>query len=90
MCIDAHITRCPTQALSFSVRNVLLCLWISVLLGHPKIYDVNEVCILRSWSANKEVVWFDIAVDEVLLVDGLHSRNLTSIDKRFAAWFGTW
>lgn len=76
MCIDAHITSRPAQALSLSVRNVLFCLWIAVLLGHPKVDDVNEVCILRAWTANKEVVGLDIAVDEVLLVNGLHSRNL--------------
>ena len=73
MCIDTHVTSCPTQTLSFSVRNVLLCLRIPVLLRHTEVYDVDEVRILRPWTANEEVVGLDIAVDEVLLVDGLHS-----------------
>lgn len=34
------------------------------------------VGVLRSWTANEEVVGFDVAVDEVLLVDRLHSADL--------------
>lgn len=28
-------------------------------------------------STNQEVVWLDVSVDEILLVNGLHSRKLT-------------
>lgn len=38
--VYAHVPRSSTQALAFPVRDVLLCLRITVLLGHPKIHDV--------------------------------------------------
>jgi len=34
------------------------------------------VSILRSRTADEEVIGLDIAVDEVLLVNGLHSADL--------------
>ena len=61
---------------------MLLCLGVTVLLGHAKIHDVNYISALRAWSANKKVVRLDIAVDEVLLVNGLHSRQLYLVSIR--------
>lgn len=42
MCVDTHIPRRPAQTLPFPVWDMLLCLWVPVLLGHPKIDDVND------------------------------------------------
>ena len=38
--------------------------------------DVNGVRGLRAGDTNQEVVRLDIAVDEVLVVDGLHTGQL--------------
>ena len=37
---------------------------------------MNDVSSFGVGSANEEVVRLDVAVDQVLLVDGLHSRQL--------------
>lgn len=50
---------------------MLLGLWVAVLLGHAKVDDVNDIGSFSAWSANEEIVGFDIAVDEIFLVDGL-------------------
>jgi hypothetical protein len=52
---------------------MLLGLWITVLLRHAEVDDVDDIGGLGTWAANEEVVWLDVAVDEVLLVDGLHA-----------------
>jgi len=40
MRVNAHVSRSTTKTLALPVGNVLLCLWISVLLGHTKVDDV--------------------------------------------------
>jgi hypothetical protein len=55
---------------------VLFRLWVTVLLGHTKIDHMDDTSSLGSRSANKEVVWLDVAVDQILLVDGLHTGKL--------------
>jgi hypothetical protein len=55
---------------------MLLGLWVSVLLGHAKVHHMNNVRSLGVWSTNQEVVWLDISVDEILLVDSLDSGKL--------------
>ena len=42
MSVDTHIPSGSTQALSFSVWDVLLRLWVAVLLRHTKIDDVDD------------------------------------------------
>jgi hypothetical protein len=37
---------------------------------------MNHVGSFRIGSANEEVVWFDVSVDEVLLVYGLNTGKL--------------
>lgn len=71
MCIDAHVTSCARQTLALPIRYVLFGLRVAVLLRHSEINNVNDIRSLGIWSANKEIVGFDVAVDEVLLVDGL-------------------
>ena len=52
---------------------MLLCLWVSVLLGHAEVHYMDDVGSFCVRSANQEVVWFYVAVDKILLVDCLHS-----------------
>lgn len=46
---------------------------ISILLGHTKVYYIDRIRTLRRRSADEEVVGFDISVDQILLVNSLHS-----------------
>ena len=50
--INAHVTGCAAQALSFAVRDVLFRLGIAVLFGHTKVDNVHEVGILGMRSAD--------------------------------------
>ena len=72
MGVDTHVTRRTRKGLALPVRDVLLRLGVTVLLGHTKVHDVNYISTLRAWSANEEVVRLNVAVDEVLLVNGLN------------------
>jgi hypothetical protein len=78
MGVDTHVARRSGKRLTFPVRNVLLRLGIAVLLGHAEVDDVDDVSALGAGAANKEVVGLDVAVDEVLLVDGLDTRQLVN------------
>ncbi len=96
MGVYAHISRCPTKALAFAIRDVLFCLGITVLLRHTKVHNVYHlsrhlaVPITRidrhqltvghfgPRSAHKKVIRFNIAIDEILVVDRLHTRDLTT------------
>lgn len=76
MSVDTHVTRRTGKRLALPVRNVLLCLRVTVLLCHTEVHDVNYISTLRTRTANEEVVGLDVAVDEVLLVNGLNPRQL--------------
>ena len=58
---------------------MLLRLGISVLLGHAKIDDMDNIGRLSIRPSNEKVVWLDITVDEVLLVNCLNSRELKAL-----------
>jgi len=60
---------------------VLFRLRVTVLFGHAKVNHVNNIGRLCSWSSDEEVVWFDVTVDEILLVDGLYARKLAIVSK---------
>ena len=72
MGVDTHVTSGTRERLAFSVRDVLLRLGVTVLLRHTKVDDVDDIGALGAGAADKEVVGLDVAVDEVLLVDGLN------------------
>jgi hypothetical protein len=76
MSVDTHVTSGTGQRLALPVRDVLLRLGITVLLGHTEVDNVDHVGALGAWATNEEVVGLDVPVDEVLLVDGLNSRQL--------------
>ena len=73
MGVYTHVTSSSGQTLALPVRDVLLRLGVSVLFGHTEVDDVNHIGSLRPWPSDQEVVRFNIAVDEVLLVYGLYS-----------------
>lgn len=54
---------------------------ISVLFCHAEINNMNDICSLGIGSTDQEVVWFDISIDEVLLVNGLDSGELNVLDR---------
>lgn len=52
---------------------MLLCLWIPILLSHTEVDNVNNISCLSAWSADQEVVWLDISIDQIPLMDSLDS-----------------
>lgn len=78
MCVDTHIPSGTGQRFAFAVRYVLLRLGIAVLLSHTEINNMNNVGGLGGRATDKEVIGFDITVDEVLFVDGLDARQLSN------------
>ncbi len=73
--VDTHITGGTGERFALAVWDVLLRLGVSVLLGHAKVNDVNNVGGLGSGTADDEVVGLDVSVDEVALVYGLDARE---------------
>ena len=55
---------------------MLLSLWVSVLLRHAEINDVNDIGRFRVWSTDEEIVGFDVSIYQVLLVYGLNTGQL--------------
>lgn len=74
--IDTHVTSSSRQRLPLTVWNVLLSLGIAVLLGHTEINDMDHVGRLTARTPDEEVVWFDVSVDQVLLMDSLDTGKL--------------
>ena len=60
---------------------MLLGLWVSVLFGHAKVDHVDDIGILALGTSDQKVVWLDIAVNEVLFVNRLDTRELVVGDK---------
>lgn len=52
---------------------------VPVLLGHSKVNNVNNISRFGIWSADQEVIWFDISIDQVLLVYRLYSGQLANV-----------
>jgi hypothetical protein len=73
MGVDTHVSRGTGEGLPLTVRDVLLGLRVTVLLGHAEINNVDNVGGFAVWPSDQEVIRLDIAVDEVLLVDSLHA-----------------
>jgi hypothetical protein len=70
------------KRLAFPVGNVLLRLGVTVLLSHTEVDNVDNIGALGAWPADQEVVGLNVPVDQVLLVDGLHPRQLVSVSTR--------
>lgn len=79
MGINTHIASSSRKTLAFSIWNMLLCLGISVLLGHTKVDQENIVGGLSAWLADQKVVWLNITVNEIMVVNGLNTSQLYEI-----------
>jgi len=73
--VDTHVPSSTAQTLSFSVWNVLFCLWITVLLRHPEINHMYSVGALCAWAADEKVVRLYVTVDKVFLMYSLYTRE---------------
>lgn len=60
---------------------MLFGLGVSILLCHAKIDDMDDIGGFRARAANEEVIWLDIAVNEILLVDGLDAGKLLGLSQ---------
>lgn len=80
MCVDAGISRCARERLVLSVRDMLECFAVPVLLRQPIVDNVHHVA--PPACPHKEVVGLDVAVDETLAVDVLHPRYLVFSEER--------
>lgn len=85
MRVDAHVPRGTAEALALAVRNMLFRLRITVLFRHTEIDDVDEVRVARPRPPDEEVIRFDIAVDEVSVMNSLHARNLHAMIEHVGA-----
>lgn len=55
---------------------MLLSLWVAILFGHAEINNVNDIGCFSAGASNKEVVGFDISVDQVLFMNSLNTGEL--------------
>ena len=55
---------------------------VAILLRHTEVNYVDDIGGFRAWSANEEVIRFNVAVNKVLFVDGLNTGELRSISDR--------
>lgn len=76
MHIDTHVSSSPTQTLALAIRDVLLRSRIPVLLGHAEIDRMDQVGRFGPWSTDEEIVWLDVSVNQVLLMNRLDSSDL--------------
>lgn len=75
--VDGGVTSRAGQVLVLSVRDVQVGLGVAVLFSQTKVDDIDLVASLS--NTHEEVVWLDVAVDEVAGVDVLDAGDL---DKR--------
>lgn len=74
MSVNTSVAGCASKILALSERNVLA---IRILITFSKTKINNEDAILIVLlTANKEIVWFNISMDNSFLVDFLDTLNL--------------
>lgn len=71
MCINRGITGSSSQVFVFSVWDMQMTTWVSVLFSEPEINHIDLVAPLS--IAHEEIVWFDIAMQEVFRMDKFNS-----------------
>ena len=60
------------QLFAVLIRDVLTCFRVPITFGEAEVYDVNDVIRLLLWNSNQEVVWLDISVEKVIVVQELY------------------
>ena len=74
MCVYGGVSRRAGQVLTITVGDVLARLRVTESLGQAEVNHVHVVLFLA--NANEEVVWFDVAVQEMTRVDELYALQL--------------
>lgn len=64
MRVDGGVPRRACEVLVLTVGDVLVGPGVPILLGQPKVYDVDQVALLP--QTHEKVIWLHIPVDEVL------------------------
>ena len=72
MSVDRSITSCSSQILTLSVGNVF-AISLDITLGQSKINEENFVTGFV--KSNAEVIWLDVPVDKVPVVNILNSGH---------------
>lgn len=73
MGVDGCVTCCSCQVLVLAVRDVQVCLGVTVFLRQTEINDIDLIATFP--DTHQEVIRFDIAVDEGLGMDILDSAD---------------
>ena len=50
----------------FTIRNVLVSFWVDIFLGKSKVNDMNDVASLGRLAADKKILRFNVAIDQML------------------------
>lgn len=69
--VDTHISGGSREGFPLAVRNMLLRLRVTILLGHAEVDNMDYARGLGAGTADQKVVGLDIAINQILLVDGL-------------------
>jgi hypothetical protein len=77
MAIDGSEGRSADKGSGMARHNVNMCVWISVLLGEAKIYQVDDVGVIS--DANQYISGLQVPVNEVASMNMLKTTNLDSI-----------
>ena len=78
--VDRRVTDSAGKILVLPVGDVEMSLGVTELLCEAKINDVDMAPTLA--DAHQEVIWLDIAMNEVARVDVLNERNLIMVGMR--------
>lgn len=71
---ETRVTGCTSEMAILTVRDVMVCVGVEITLGETVVDDVDEVG--RSFShTNDKVVRFDITMNEVTVMDVLHTSD---------------
>jgi len=73
MRVDRRVTGSSRQVLVFTIRDMLLCLRVAVLLGQAEINAMHLICLFA--NADEEIIGLDIAMDKILGVHVLDTVN---------------
>lgn len=84
--INAHVAGSSAKRLALAVRYMLFSLGVAVLFGHAKVDDMNHVGVFAVWLADQKVVGLDVAVDQVLFMDRLDTRQLLLSESGQKMW----
>lgn len=72
--VDRSVTSSTSQSFVFLVRNMVISLSVSVLLGQTEIDQVDDVGLVV--QTYQKVIWLDVSMDVVPRVAKLYSGDL--------------